>query len=63
MDIVYSPLETRLLREARTAGCQVVQGLDMLLYQGAAQFELWTGRPAPVEVMRQALVVATGNLR
>lgn len=61
MDIVYSPLETRLLREARTAGCQVVQGLDMLLYQGAAQFELWTGRSAPVEVMRQALLVATGN--
>lgn len=61
MDIVYSPLETRLLREARTAGCQVVQGLDMLLYQGAAQFELWTGRSAPIEVMRQALLVATGN--
>lgn len=62
MDIVYAPLETRLLREARMAGCRVVQGLDMLLYQGVAQFELWTGLPAPVEVMRQALLAATGNL-
>jgi len=62
MDIVYAPLETRLLREARLAGCRVVQGLDMLLYQGVAQFELWTGLPAPVEVMRKALLAATGNM-
>ena len=61
MDIVYSPLETRLLREARAAGCHVVQGLDMLLYQGVAQFELWTALPAPIEVMRRALLIATGN--
>ena len=56
MDIVYAPLETRLLREAAAAGCQVVDGLAMLLYQGVAQFELWTGRTAPVAVMRQALL-------
>ncbi len=55
MDIVYAPLETRLLREAAEAGCQTVNGLAMLLYQGAAQFKLWTGREAPVNVMRQAL--------
>jgi shikimate dehydrogenase len=55
MDIVYAPLETRLLREARAAGCQVVDGLAMLLYQGAAQFELWTGRTAPLAVMREIL--------
>lgn len=55
MDIVYSPLETRLLREAGMAGCQVINGLEMLLYQGAAQFSLWTGRKAPVEAMRQEL--------
>ncbi|MFO7607455.1 MAG: shikimate dehydrogenase [Desulfurivibrionaceae bacterium] len=55
MDIVYSPLETRLLREAAGAGCRVVNGLAMLLYQGAAQFELWTGRPPPIEAMRQEL--------
>jgi shikimate dehydrogenase len=54
MDIVYRPLETRLLREARSRGCRVIDGLQMLIHQGAAQFELWTGRPAPVEVMAQA---------
>lgn len=55
MDIVYAPVETRLLREAGEAGCEVIDGLAMLLYQGAAQFELWTGRPAPLEVMRTVL--------
>ena len=55
MDIVYAPLETRLLREAEGAGCSVVNGLSMLLFQGVAQFELWTGRDAPVEVMRNVL--------
>ncbi len=61
MDIVYAPLETRLLREAKAAGCQVINGLEMLLYQGVAQFELWTGKTAPVELMRQKLYQATGN--
>lgn len=62
MDIVYAPLETLLLRYAREAGCTTVNGLEMLLYQGVAQFELWTGSQAPVEVMRKALMKATGNL-
>jgi len=62
MDIVYAPLKTRLLTEAEAAGCITVNGLEMLLYQGVAQFELWTGRAAPVEVMRRALLAATGNL-
>jgi shikimate dehydrogenase len=55
MDIVYSPVETRLLREAKQAGCRTVDGRYMLLYQGVAQFELWTGRTAPVDVMRTTL--------
>lgn len=55
MDIVYSPLETRLLREADSAGCRVINGLAMLLYQGAAQFELWTGQKPPLAAMRQEL--------
>jgi len=55
MDIVYAPVATRLLREAAASGCRVVDGLAMLLYQGAAQFELWTGRPAPVGIMRDIL--------
>lgn len=55
MDIVYAPLRTRLLRDAAAAGCQVVDGLGMLLYQGMAQFELWTGQKPPANVMRSAL--------
>lgn len=55
MDIVYSPLETRLLREAKLAGCKTVNGTYMLLFQGVAQFELWTGRKAPIDVMREKL--------
>jgi shikimate dehydrogenase len=56
MDIVYAPIETRLLKEAASAGCKVINGLEMLLFQGAAQFKIWTGQDAPVEVMRQVLV-------
>ncbi|HEB49079.1 MAG TPA: shikimate dehydrogenase [Desulfobulbus sp.] len=56
MDIVYAPLETRLLREAAAAGCRVIDGLAMLQYQGAVQFKIWTGRQPPVEVMRRALL-------
>ena len=55
MDVVYAPVETRLLREAAEAGCAVVDGLSMLLYQGVAQFELWTGREAPVDIMRDVV--------
>jgi len=54
MDIVYKPLATRLLTEAQARGCQVIDGLRMLIHQGAAQFELWTGRPAPLAVMARA---------
>jgi shikimate dehydrogenase len=61
MDIVYAPLQTKLLREAKEAGCRTVSGLEMLLYQGVAQFELWTGLAAPVEVMRAALLAGTGK--
>ncbi|MGV1097791.1 shikimate dehydrogenase [Thiovibrio sp. JS02] len=63
MDIVYAPLETRLLKSARLAGCQCIDGLAMLLYQGAAQFEIWTGRPAPLELMRQSLLAGLGFRR
>ncbi len=55
MDIVYAPLETKLLREAKAAGCKTVNGTAMLLYQGVAQFELWTGQKAPIDVMRKSL--------
>ncbi len=54
MDIIYNPLETKLAKEAKAAGAKVVSGVEMLIYQGAASFEIWTGKSAPVEVMRQA---------
>jgi shikimate dehydrogenase len=54
MDIVYNPVETKLIRDARSAGAKVVNGVEMLLYQGAASFEIWTGCKAPVDVMRTA---------
>jgi shikimate dehydrogenase len=55
-DMVYRPAETALLRAARSAGCQTANGAGMLLYQGAAALELWSGRPAPVDIMRAALL-------
>ena len=55
MDIVYTPRETRLLREAREVGCVTIAGLDMFLHQAVAQFELWTGQSAPMTVMRDIL--------
>jgi 3-dehydroquinate dehydratase/shikimate dehydrogenase len=57
-DMVYDPLETRLMREARAKGCQVIGGLEMLLAQAVAQFEVWTGLEAPVEVMESAAAAA-----
>lgn len=53
-DLVYNPLETRLLREAKSIGAQTIDGLTMLVYQGAASFEIWTERKAPVNVMIEA---------
>ncbi len=53
-DMVYTPLETPLAQAARAAGATFVGGLWMLIYQGAASFELWTGTKAPVEVMYEA---------
>lgn len=50
-DIVANPLQTPLLRAAAIRGCRTLGGLAMLVRQGAASFELWTGRPAPLEVM------------
>ena len=53
-DLVYNPLETKLLRQARRSGARAISGLDMLVRQGALAFELWTGVQAPVELMREA---------
>jgi shikimate dehydrogenase len=60
-DIVYRPLETRLLREAKAAGLRTVDGLGMLVHQGALALSAWTGRDVPVDVMRQAALAALGE--
>jgi shikimate dehydrogenase len=54
MDIVYNPLETQLIKDAKTAGAKVINGAEMLIYQGGAAFEIWTGQQAPVQIMKKA---------
>ena len=61
MDLVYNPAQTPFLKSAKKKGHRTLNGLGMLLYQGARAFEYWTGRKAPVEVMRQALLQALNN--
>jgi shikimate dehydrogenase len=56
MDTVCNPLQTRLLKDAAKAGCTTIDGASMLVHQGAAEFELWTGEKAPVDVMRRAVL-------
>ncbi|MDB6109575.1 MAG: Shikimate dehydrogenase substrate binding domain protein [Pedosphaera sp.] len=55
-DMIYRPAETPLLRAAKASGCRVANGLGMLLYQGAEALEIWTGRTAPIDTMRAALL-------
>jgi len=59
-DIVYTPLHTRLLRDAAAAGCKTVTGIGMLLHQGALSFNHWFPGKADVEVMRKALFAHLG---
>jgi shikimate dehydrogenase len=60
-DMVYKPLKTRLVQDAEEAGCTVISGIEMLIQQGALQFERWTGQPAPVDAMRSAALRALGG--
>jgi len=55
-DLVYEPLETKLLSDARRMGAKAIDGLSMLVHQGAASFEIWTGTKAPIEVMMKAAI-------
>ncbi|MGH9412387.1 MAG: shikimate dehydrogenase [Terriglobales bacterium] len=57
-DLVYNPKETELARRAQAAGAKVISGVEMLVIQGARQFELWTGKPAPIETMRAEVLAA-----
>lgn len=58
MDIVYNPLETALLAAARAKGCPTVDGTAMFVFQAVDQFELWTGRKAPVDLMRRTVLAS-----
>jgi shikimate dehydrogenase len=60
-DLVYNPLETPLLREAARSEACTLGGIHMLVHQGAASFEMWTGREAPVAVMLEAAIRAMGS--
>ena len=55
-DIVYNPVKTKLLTEAESAGAKAISGLEMLVWQGALAFEMWTGLTAPLEIMRKAAI-------
>ncbi len=61
MDFVYNPLMTGFLRQAESQGCIVITGLEMLLYQGVAQFEWWFERKAPVYAMKRVLFKVIGS--
>lgn len=54
-DLIYNPRETKLLKAAKDRGCKTMNGLEMLLHQGALAFGIWTGRNAPISVMRKAI--------
>ena len=53
VDIIYNPLETKLYKMAKVNGCKVLNGIEMLIYQGAASFELWTGEKFPINIVRE----------
>jgi shikimate dehydrogenase len=62
-DLVYNPKNTKLLQKARLRGAKTLGGIGMLLYQGVIAFEIWTGKKAPVEIMRKALAVQMAERR
>ena len=60
-DIIYNPRRTKLTRQAREAGCRTFNGMNMLLYQGAAAFRLWTGKEMPVALVRERFFSPAGD--
>lgn len=61
-DMVYNPVETRLIKLARAKGIATIPGLEMFVQQGARQFEIWSGKPAPVDEMRGVVMKALGDV-
>ena len=58
VDVPYSPLETTMRSMAKSVGCKTMNGLGMMLFQGSAAFELWTGEPMPIEHMKKILNIS-----
>ena len=63
MDAVYNPMETKMLKDAHSRGCETIGGLEMFIHQGAQQFQLWTGLEAPLKVMRAVVTRALSTSR
>ena len=61
VDILQSPPETAMRSMAKKAGCKTMNGLGMMLFQGSASFELWTGEPMPIEYMKEILHISYDN--
>ncbi len=61
-DACYNPIQTQFLLNAEAAGARYLNGIGMSLYQGAMQFEMWTGKPAPLELMREELIKAVAEI-
>ena len=57
-DIIYTPIETALLRKAKAEGAATINGVEMFVHQGAMAFELWTGKKFPIDTARRAVVHA-----
>lgn len=55
VDVPYSPLETKMRKMAKEVGCKTMNGLGMMLFQGAVAFKLWTGQDMPIEHMKEVL--------
>jgi 3-dehydroquinate dehydratase/shikimate dehydrogenase len=60
--MVYNPVETKLLKQAKAKGMATIPGFEMFVQQGARQFEIWSGKPAPIEEMRGVVMKALGDV-
>lgn len=62
-DLIYNPMETKLLQAARKVGCKVMNGIKMLVYQGAISFRIWTGLEPPIKAMEEAVVAGLKRMK
>jgi 3-dehydroquinate dehydratase / shikimate dehydrogenase len=61
MEMIYAPVETRLVKMARAKGVQIISGAEMFVHQGARQFEIWTGKPAPFDEMYRVIYMVLAS--